>query len=58
MTRLKLQAQKCNFRDERESNERVLEQFIAGIRHAVLQKELLSTDPDLQQNNPWNDVNI
>ena len=40
MTRLKLQVQVCDFRDECESNERVLEQFIAGIR----QNDLLSTD--------------
>ena len=46
ITRLKLQAQKCDFRDDRESNERVLEQFIAGIRHMELQKVLLSTAQD------------
>ena len=46
ITRLKLQAKKCDFRDDRESNERVLEQFIAGIRHMELQKELLSTAQD------------
>ena len=46
MTRLKLQAQKCYFRDDRESNERVLEQFFAVIRHMELQKELLSTAQD------------
>ena len=43
ITRLKLQAKKCDFHDDRESNERVLEQFSAGIRHMELQKELLST---------------
>ena len=43
MTRVKLQAHQCDFRDDRESNGRVLEQFIAGIRHTELQKELLST---------------
>ena len=46
ITRLKLQAQKCDFRDDRESNERVLEQFIAGIRYMELQKELLSAAQD------------
>ena len=46
ITRLKLQTQKCDFRDDRASNERVLEQFIAGIRHMELQKELLSTAED------------
>ena len=46
ITRLKLQAQKCDFHDDRQSSERVLEQFIAGIRHMELQKELLSTAQD------------
>ena len=46
ITRLKLQTQKCDFCDDREANKRVLEQFIAGIRHMELQKELLSTAQD------------
>ena len=42
--RLKLQAQICDFRDARESNESVQEQFIVGIRHPELHTDVLSTD--------------
>lgn len=41
VSRLKLQAYKCNFRDDEEMQTRVIEQLIAGTRHADLQKDLL-----------------
>ena len=47
ISRLKLQAQKCDFKDMEESNERVIEQFIAGVKHKDLQKDLLSKDKKL-----------
>ena len=34
-------AQRCDLRDGREINERVLEQFIFGIKHIELQKDPL-----------------
>ena len=47
MSRLKLQGQTCQFRDDTEFSDRVIEQFIAGTRHTELQKQLLSKDPTL-----------
>ena len=44
MSRLKLHAQTCQFRDDREFADRVVEQFIAGTRHIELQKQLLGQD--------------
>ena len=41
-TQLKLPALKCDFRDNRESNERVLAECIVGIICAELQTDLLS----------------
>ena len=47
ISRLKLQAYICAFRDDNELHERVIEQFIAGTRHTELQKELLGKDISL-----------
>ena len=47
MSRLKLHAQTCQFRDNTEFSDRVIEQFIAGTLHPNLQKQLLSKDADL-----------
>ena len=47
MSRLKLHAQTCQFRDDQEFSDRVIEQFIAGTRHAELQKQLLAQDDKL-----------
>ena len=47
ISRCKLQAQKCNFRDTQEYDERVIEQAITGTCHAEVQKELLSKDNTL-----------
>ena len=50
VARCKLQAYKCNFREEaafNEFNERVIEQVITGTCHAEVQKELLSKDNTL-----------
>lgn len=41
VSRLKLQAYKCQLRDDEEIQTRVIEQLIAGTRHADLQKDLL-----------------
>ena len=37
-SRLKLQAYKCELRDEEDVNTRVIKQLIAGAKHAELQK--------------------
>ena len=47
MSRLKLQAYTCEFRDDTELQERVIEQLIAGLTSADLQKELLGKDKSL-----------
>lgn len=44
ISRCKLQAFKCKFRDDQEFNERIIEQVISGTRHAELQKDLLGKD--------------
>ena len=40
MMRCKLQAKKCNFRDVIETDERLVEQLIIGIRHSKMQEKL------------------
>ena len=40
--RYRLQAQKCKFRDEREMEERIIDQIIAGTKFPELRKQLLS----------------
>ena len=47
MTRCKLQAKKCNFRDASETDERLIEQLTVGIKHARIQEKLLSHDATL-----------
>ena len=47
VAKCKLQAFKCNFRDEQEVSERVIEQIITGTRHTEVQKELLGKDQAL-----------
>ena len=47
VSRVKLQALKCNFRDDQEFNERVIEQVIIGTCHPEVQKELLAKDKTL-----------
>lgn len=47
VSRVKLQAFKCKFRDEVEIQERVIEQLILGTRHPELQKDLLGKDKTL-----------
>lgn len=42
LARCRLQAQKCKFRDEREMEEQIINQIIAGIKFPELQKQLLS----------------
>ncbi len=46
VSRIKLQAFRCSFSDA-ELSERVIEQIIAGTRHADLQKQLLAKDNTL-----------
>ena len=43
----KLQAKKCKFRDNQETEERLIEQVITGTRHSELQKLLLSKGIEL-----------
>ena len=47
ISRCKLQAHKCNFRDDTEFNERIIEQAITGTCHPEVQKELLGKDKTL-----------
>ena len=47
MTRCKLQAKKCNFRDAIETDERLIEQLTVGIKHARIQEKLPSHDATL-----------
>lgn len=47
MMRCKLQAKKCNFRDVVETDERLVEQLIIGIRHSKMQEKLLGRDATL-----------
>ena len=47
MTRCKLQAKKCRFRDACETNDRLIEQLIVGIKHPKVQEKLLGRDADL-----------
>ena len=50
VTRVKLQAYKCSFKDtagESELESRVIEQLIAGTKHPDVQKELLQKDASL-----------
>ena len=42
--RCRLQAEKCEFRDAEEKEDRIIEQIISGIRHPEVQKELLAQD--------------
>ena len=42
LARCRLPAQKCKFRDEREMEERIIDQIIAGTKFLELQKQLLS----------------
>ncbi|KAI0239911.1 hypothetical protein LSAT2_009361 [Lamellibrachia satsuma] len=47
MTLCKLQPKKCQFRDARETDERLIEQLIVGIKHAKIQEKLLGRDDTL-----------
>ena len=47
VSRLKLQAYKCSLRDDKEFEDRVIEQLIAGTYHNELQKQLLAMDKSL-----------
>ena len=47
VNKCKLQAQKCDFKDANETEDRILDQLIYGIRYEELQKELLSKDKRL-----------
>jgi len=47
VSRIKLQAFKCQFRDETEIQERVIEQIIMGTRYSEVQKDLLGKDKKL-----------
>ena len=48
MTRCKLQAKKCKFRDNTDIEERLIEQLIIGTRHRKVQEKLLGKDGDLK----------
>ena len=54
ISRIKLQAQKCDFHDNSEIDNRLFEQLIAGIRHMDFQKELLGKPKKatVKQNDP------
>jgi len=46
ISRCRLQAKKCEFRDDNESQDRILEQLISGIRYPDVQKQLLNVCQD------------
>ena len=47
MIRCKTHARKCQFRDAVETEERLIEQLILGVRHAKIQEKLLGRDDTL-----------
>ena len=47
MTRCRTQARKCRFRDAVETDERLTEQLIVGVRHGKVQEKLLCRDETL-----------
>ena len=47
VNKCKLQAQKCEFKDVNEINDRIIDQLIYGVRYEELQKEYLSKDKTL-----------
>ena len=47
MTRCKTQARKCKFRDTTETEERLIEQLVVGVRHGKVQEKLLFRDETL-----------
>ena len=47
MKRCKTQARKCKFRDATESEERLIEQLVVGVRHEKMQEKLLCRDDTL-----------
>ena len=47
MTRCKTQARKCKFRDTTETEERLIEQLVVGVRHGKVQEKLLCRDEAL-----------
>lgn len=47
VSRLKLQAYKCSLRDDKEFEDRVIEQLIARTYHNELQKQLMAMDKSL-----------
>ena len=47
MTRCKTQARKCQFRDAVETEERLIEQLILGVKHPKIQEKLLGRDDTL-----------
>ena len=51
MTRCKLQAKKCKFKDEAETSERLIEQLIIGTTHTKVQEILLSKGEKLTLDN-------
>ena len=49
MTRCRTQARKCRFRDAVETEDRLIEHLIVGVRHGKVQEKLLSRDEMLQR---------
>ena len=47
MTRCKTQARKCKFRDATQTEERLIEQLVVGVRHGKVQEKLLCRDDTL-----------
>ena len=47
MTRCKTQARKCKFRDDTETEERLIEQLVVGVRHGKVQEKLSCRDDTL-----------
>lgn len=47
VNRCKLQAQKCDFANAEETNDRIIDQLIYGVRYPDLQKDYLAKDKDM-----------
>ena len=45
VTRLKVQARKCNFKDNNALEDNLIDQLIKGVAHVSVQKKLLDQDP-------------
>lgn len=53
MTQCKQKTKKCQFRDNIETKEKLVEQLVVGIKHPALHEKLLSHDSTLTIDGEW-----